>query len=86
MWCNESNLSLSIGKIKELIIDYRKKGGEHAPIYINGTEVGSVESINFLGVTITDNLFWTSHIDTTVKKAQRHLFFIRRLRKLGMSL
>eukprot|EP00061_Rhincodon_typus_P014196 g41075.t1 len=26
-------------KTKELIIDLRKKGGEHAPIYINGTEV-----------------------------------------------
>eukprot|EP00061_Rhincodon_typus_P018306 g47425.t1 len=27
-------------KTKELIIDFRKKGGEHAPIHINGLEVG----------------------------------------------
>eukprot|EP00061_Rhincodon_typus_P016070 g44089.t1 len=33
---------------KELIIDFRKKGGEHPPIYINGTEVERVESIKFL--------------------------------------
>eukprot|EP00061_Rhincodon_typus_P010928 g35570.t1 len=41
---------------KELIIDFRKKGGEHAPIYINGTEVEIVKSIKFLRVMITDDL------------------------------
>eukprot|EP00061_Rhincodon_typus_P003161 g19435.t1 len=53
------------------------KGGEHAPIYINRTEVETVESIKFLRVTITENLFWTSHIDATVKKTQQRLFFLR---------
>eukprot|EP00061_Rhincodon_typus_P013967 g40687.t1 len=32
-----------------------KKGGEHDPIYINGTEVERVENVKFLGVTITNN-------------------------------
>eukprot|EP00061_Rhincodon_typus_P012435 g38171.t1 len=32
-WCNENNLSLNVIKTKELIIDFRKKGGEHASIY-----------------------------------------------------
>eukprot|EP00061_Rhincodon_typus_P005989 g26152.t1 len=66
-----------------MIIDFRKKGREHAPIY--GTEVERVESIKFLRVTITDNLSWTSHVDAMVKKAQQHLFFLRWLRKFGMS-
>eukprot|EP00061_Rhincodon_typus_P017042 g45566.t1 len=48
-WCNENNLSLNIGKTKELIIDFRKKGGEHVPSYINGAEVERVESTKFLG-------------------------------------
>eukprot|EP00061_Rhincodon_typus_P012493 g38258.t1 len=59
-WCNEKNLSLNVGKTKELIIDFRKKGGEHVPIYINETEVEKMKSIKFLGVTITDDLSWTS--------------------------
>eukprot|EP00061_Rhincodon_typus_P004300 g22245.t1 len=62
----------------------RKKGGGHTPIYINGAEVERVKSVKILGVTITDNLSWTSRVDTTVKKAQC-LFFLRRLRKFGMS-
>eukprot|EP00061_Rhincodon_typus_P011482 g36526.t1 len=47
-WCNGNNLFLN--KTKELITDFRKKGGEHAPIYINGIEVERVESVKFLRV------------------------------------
>eukprot|EP00061_Rhincodon_typus_P007138 g28505.t1 len=54
------------------------------PLYINGTEVERVESINFLRVTITDDLSWASHVDGTVKKAQQRLFFLRQLRKFAM--
>eukprot|EP00061_Rhincodon_typus_P004838 g23535.t1 len=81
MWCNENNLSLKFGKTKELIIDFKKKGGEHTSIYINRTEVGRVKSIKFFGVTITDDLSWTSHVNVTVKS----LFFLRQLRKFSMS-
>eukprot|EP00061_Rhincodon_typus_P002366 g17348.t1 len=84
--CNENNLSLNVGKTKELTTDFRKKGGEHAPIYINGTETERVKSIKFLRVMITDNLFWTSHVDAMVKKAQLRLFFLRHLRKFSMSI
>eukprot|EP00061_Rhincodon_typus_P001717 g15549.t1 len=84
-WCNDNNLSLNVGRTKELIIDFRKKG-EHTPIYISGTEVVRVKSTKFLGVTITNNLSATCHVDVTVKKAQQHLFFFRQLRKFDMSI
>eukprot|EP00061_Rhincodon_typus_P001785 g15775.t1 len=67
-------------------MDFGKKGREHTPIYINGTEVERVKSIKFLRVTITNKLSRNSHIDSTVKKAQQHLFFVRWLMKLGMSI
>eukprot|EP00061_Rhincodon_typus_P002094 g16594.t1 len=86
MWCNENNLSLNVGKTKELFINFRIKRGEHAPICINGTEVDRVKSIKFLGVTITHDLSWTSHVNATVKKAQQCLFFLRQLRKSGTSI
>eukprot|EP00061_Rhincodon_typus_P015751 g43605.t1 len=86
MWCNENNLFLNISKPKKLIIDFRKKGGEHTPIYLNGSEVERLKSIKFFGVTITNDLSWTCHVDVTVKKAEQHLFFLRLLRKLGMSI
>eukprot|EP00061_Rhincodon_typus_P008882 g31901.t1 len=64
----------------------RKKGGEHVPIYTNGIEVERVNSIKFLRVMTSDNLSWISHIDAMVKKAQQCLFFLRQLRKLGLSI
>eukprot|EP00061_Rhincodon_typus_P009961 g33859.t1 len=84
-WCNENNLSLNVGKTEELIIDFRKKGGEHAPNYINEADGERVGNAKFLGVTITDNLSWTSHVDPMVNKALQCLFFLRWLRKFGMS-
>eukprot|EP00061_Rhincodon_typus_P003327 g19813.t1 len=71
-------------KTKGLIIDFRKKGEEHASIYTNETEVERVKSIKFLSVTITDDQSWPSHVDATVKKAQQCLFFLRRFRKFGI--
>ena len=32
MWCQDNNLSLNVIKTKEMIVDYRKKRTEHAPI------------------------------------------------------
>eukprot|EP00061_Rhincodon_typus_P016503 g44761.t1 len=49
MWCSENNLFLNVGKTKELIIDFRKKEGDQAPIYIKGTEVEKVERFQFVG-------------------------------------
>eukprot|EP00061_Rhincodon_typus_P010230 g34360.t1 len=91
MKCFERLVMVHINSSLPTCLDpLQKKGGEHSPhpipIYINGTEVERVESFKFLRVMITDNLSWTFHIDAMVKKAQECLFFLRRLRKFGMSL
>eukprot|EP00061_Rhincodon_typus_P016793 g45188.t1 len=69
--------------IRLLFIDYR---GGRAPIYINRAEVTKVKNIKILGTTMTDNLSGTSQADATVKKTQQYLFFLRWLRKFGMSI
>eukprot|EP00061_Rhincodon_typus_P009056 g32232.t1 len=85
-WCNENNLARNISETKELIINFRKKEGQHTPIYVNGTEVERVKRVKFLRVTITDDLSWTPHVNVTVKKAQQRFFFLRPLRKFGMCI
>ena len=54
-------------------------------IYIDKTTVEKVESFKFLGIHITDNLKWTTHTASVVKKAQYSLFDLRRLNKIGLS-
>ena len=51
-----------VSKTKELIVDYRKRKAEHAPIHINGAVVEWVESFKFLSVHITNKLSWSKHI------------------------
>ena len=71
--------------MKEIVIDFRKRKGEHVSIHINGDEIERIESFRFLGVQITNNLSCSPHADTIVKKAHQRLYFLRRLRKFGRS-
>eukprot|EP00061_Rhincodon_typus_P010236 g34372.t1 len=57
-----------LSKTKELVIDFRKQGRGHSPIYIHGAEEVMAESVEFLRVTITNDLSWLTHIDVMVKK------------------
>jgi hypothetical protein len=84
-WCQENNLSLNVNTMKELIMDFRKQQREHAPIHINRTTVEKVKRFKFLGVHITDNLKWTTHTNSVVKKPQQGLFIRRRLRNFGLA-
>ena len=51
-WCQDNNLSLNVGKTTELIVDYRKRRAEHAPIHIDGAVVERVDSCKYLSVHI----------------------------------
>ena len=66
VWCQDNNLSLSMIKTKEMVVDDRKKRTEHTPILSGGAGVEQVESFKFLGVQITNNLEWSKHIKTVV--------------------
>jgi hypothetical protein len=48
-----------MSETKELIADYRKWRGEHAPIYIDGSVMKRVESFKFFSVHITEELTWS---------------------------
>ena len=72
-WCDDNKLSLNVNIMKEIVIDFRKRSGGHAPVYVNGDKVEMVQSFRFLGIQITNNLSWSPHADTIVKKAQQRL-------------
>lgn len=82
---DDNDLILNVDKTKELIMDFRKKNQFLQPLVIKGMEVEKVESYKFLGLHVSSNLSWTINTVATVKKAQRRLYFIRLLRKAGLS-
>ena len=62
-------------------MDFRRKQQvDIRPLWINRSEVKRVDSFKYLGVTITQNLSWSLHIQRTVKKARQRLLHLRRLR------
>ncbi|KAK3560141.1 hypothetical protein QTP86_034709, partial [Hemibagrus guttatus] len=84
--CEDNNLTLSTDKTKEMIVDMRKERRTHQPLFIRELEVERVSSFKYLGVHISEDLTWTLNTTQLVKKAQQRLYFLRRLRKFGMSL
>ncbi len=70
-WCQDNCLSLNVSKTKELIVDFRKRQQwPCTPLMISGTPVERVSSFKYLGVNISEDLTWTAHIQTQVKKAR----------------
>jgi len=85
-WCRENNLSLDAEKTKEMIIDpRRRRRDQHAPLHIDRTQVERVKTFKLLGTHISEDFTWTHNTQQIVKKAQQRLFFLRKLRKFGLS-
>ncbi len=85
-WCQDNCLSLNVSKTKELIVDFRKRQQRpHTPLMISGTPVERVSSFKYLSVNISEDLTWTTHIQTQVKKARQRLYHLRQLRKFRVS-
>ena len=80
-WCNSHNLVLNVSKTKEVIVDLRRNQRGHSPLLIEDTAVEVVSNTKFLGVHITDSLTWSLNTSSLVKRAQKRLFFLRRMRR-----
>ena len=50
----------------------------HASYTLGGTNLENVESIKYLGVTITSDLRWNTHVSNVCTKANRTLGFLKR--------
>ncbi len=85
-WCQDNCLSLNVSKTKELIVDFRKRQQRpYTPLMISGTPVERVSSFKYLGVNLSEDLTWTAHIQTQVKKARQRLYHLRELKKFRVS-
>ncbi len=86
-WCQDNCLSLNVSKTKELIVDFRKRQQRrpYTPLMISGTPVERESSFKYLGVNISEDLTWTAHIQTQVKKARQRRYHLPQLRKFRVS-
>ncbi|KAM9834790.1 uncharacterized protein ACBT44_013877 [Syngnathus typhle] len=80
-WCRDNNLLLNVNKTKEIVVDFRMGHTQHLPLTIDGAVVERVSSTRFLGVHISEDLSRSTNTVSLAKKAQRRLYFLRKLRR-----
>uniref|UniRef100_A0AAQ6IJQ8 Reverse transcriptase domain-containing protein n=1 Tax=Anabas testudineus TaxID=64144 RepID=A0AAQ6IJQ8_ANATE len=83
-WCSQNQLELNTLKTVEMTVDFRKNRLAPLPLTIHNTTVSIVDSFRFLGSTISQDMKWSSHIETVHKKSHQRLYFLRQLRKFNL--
>ena len=86
-WFNESFLILNISKTKELCLESHRADDPSLlrPVQIGSENVEQVNSFKYLGVIIDSNLTFSDHVDATLKKANKRLYLLRKLRTFNVS-
>ena len=72
-------------KTKEIIIRFCRDPVFLPYINIDGAAIERVPQVKVLGVTVSSDLSWNSHVDGIVSKARIRLFLIYRLKRAGIG-
>ena len=83
-WTECNNMSLNVKKTKELLISVFKKPVQFDNLTSAETEINIVDNFKLLGVTISSDLTWNTHIDVICAKASRQLYALRILKRSGV--
>lgn len=80
-WSEINKFQLHPKKCKKLRISFSRSSAIRELASINETAIiDLVKSVKVRGVIIQDNLKWNQHVDATVKKAAKRLYFLMRLK------
>ena len=78
-WGKDNLVSFNQSKTKEAVIS-RKRNQDFPPVLGNGDELDTSASFTQLGLSLSSNLIWKTHIDSLAKHASRKLGFLARAR------
>ena len=84
-WCRKHNLLLNVKKTKEIVFDFRKRQNVINQICIGNDGVEIVNKYKYLGTVICGDLKWTDNIKEQVKKANKRLYFLRKLKEFSVD-
>jgi hypothetical protein len=87
-WSDVNNMNINIRKTKEMIMDMGTKNNSKSylpPLTVDDEQIERVSSFKLLGVVIDDNLKWNSHVHQICSKANKRIFFLKLLKRSGMS-
>lgn len=76
-WCKKWGMALNAKKTVSITFTNKKTPLNFA-YTLDNKEIGKSNHVKYLGVTLTSNLSWESHIDAVCSRAQGKLAFLRR--------
>ena len=72
LWIKTWSMSLQPNKCCAMVTSHRKSSQESYPtLYVEGTPLLYVNFVKYLGICITSNLLWSSHIAKIHSKSKR---------------
>lgn len=84
-WSSTYNLPLNFSKCKVLDIITRKNYVPDPIVTSDGSLLQNVNELKILGVILSSNLKWNSHVKHVVSRASQRIFIIRNLKRSGCS-
>ena len=84
-WSTTNKMKINAKKTKEMVINFSNTPLNLPPLTIDGLELECVHEFKLLGVWIQDNLSWEKHVSCTLSKASQRLYFLRQLKRSGLS-
>ena len=87
IWTNQNDMRLNSEKCKEMIIDFSRNYSLTSGIQsvtIGEQVLERVEHAKMLGVTFSNNLTWSKHVDNIVSKAGKRVYMLYQLKRAGI--
>ena len=78
-------MKLILFTCKSMVFNFSKKFQFLPDLYLEGTHLSLAQETKLLGVTITNDCKWDANTKAIVYKANKRLWFLRRLRVLGAN-
>ena len=84
-WCSDNFLDINVTKTKDMVIDFRRSGGEVPLTYVNNVPIERVQTYKYLRIEIDDQLKFNECAIVKVKKLQQRMFFLRKLKSFNVD-
>ena len=85
-WSQSNNMSLNPAKCFTLHVSFLENPPLPEILSVNDSILCNVQNIKILGIIIQSNLKWNLHIDDLVKRCNRKLYMLRKLKKFNLPL
>jgi len=79
-WSKSWLVTFNPAKTESMIFSKKTKKPDHLPLYLNGVPITQVKIHKHLGLTISDDAKWDTHISLVIQKAWKRIGIMRSLK------